>query len=374
MSGETMIWHGLAVLAALLLAAAARTGQRRLALAAAALALAAGLGHVAAPGAGLVLAGIALGSGLALWNGRAVGPGGAAGWQVWAGVAAAAALAAATPAPVILASRFAPLGVAGLLLLGLGWQAIGAASGSPIGRLVLVLLLLFLPWGPDDVPVALWRAPALLTLPGSTAAATVTGLAWTPHPGDLWSHWPNLLLTGGGAWLATWAVLGATSARLRGAIGVAVLGAASLALAWQSDSAPALPTGIVAIQDAVWQADFGLFALAAWRWLAVVALVVRGHDRVEPAAARSWDSAVPALAGLAIAGLALATGDAAAVSLPRDPAIWSLAAVLLAGSARLAAGKDAPRWAGLAALVQWLAAAGLCSGAAGGWSLAGLFG
>jgi len=374
MSGEIMIWRGLAVLAALLLAAAIRSGQRRVALAAALAAFAAGLGHIAAPGAGLVLAGVALGAGLALWNGRAVGPSCSPGWLAWAGVAAAAALAVATPAPVVLATRFAPLGVAGLLLLALAWQALGAASGSPLGRVALVLLLLFLPWGPDDVPVALWRAPVLLTLPGSTAAATVTGLAWTPHPGDLWAHWPNLLLSGGGAWLATWAVLGDVAARRRGAIGVAVLGLAALALAWQSDSAPALPAGIVAIQDAAWQADFGLFALAAWRWVAVVALVLRAFDGAEPATAPYWDAAVPALAGLAIAGLALATGDAAAVSLPRDPAIWSLAAVLLAGSARLAAGHQAPRWAGLAAVLQWLAAAGLCSGAAGGWSLAGLFG
>ncbi|MBI5611187.1 MAG: hypothetical protein HY902_20105 [Deltaproteobacteria bacterium] len=368
MSGEAWIWRGLALLAAVLLAAAARTGQRRLALAAAVVAFGAGLGHVAAPGAGLVLAGVALGSGLALWNGRA------AGWPAWAGVAAAAALAVANPAPVLLATQFAPLGGAGLLLLALGWQAIGVASAAPLGRVALVLLLLFLPWGPDDVPVALWRAPILRTLSGSTAAAAVAGVAWTRHPGDLWAHWPNLLLVGGGAWLAAWAALSGATQRWRGATGVAVLGAAALALAWQSDSAPALPNGVVAIQDAVWQADFGLFALAAWRWLAVLAVVLRGRDGPVPEAAPAWDAAVPALAGLTIAALALATGDAAAVSLPRDPAIWSLAAVLLAGSAHLAAGKDAPRWAGLAVLVQWLAAAGLCSGAAGGWSLAGLFG
>ncbi len=356
------------MLAALLLAVAARGGQRRLALAAAVASLAAGLGHVAAPGAGLVLAGIAVGSALALWSDRS------AGWLAWAGVAAAAALAVATPASVVLASRFVPLGVAGLVLLALGWQGVGLAGGSNLGRLALVLLLLFLPWGPDDVPVALWRAPVLLTLPGSTAAAAVTGIAWTPHPGDLWAHWPNLLLTGGGAWLATWAVLGDGLLRRRGAVGVALLGAASLALAWQSDTAPALPTGIVALQDSAWQADFGLFALAGWRWLAVVALVLYRTPDAQGAVTRRWDVAVPALAGLAIAGLALATGDAAAVSLPRDPAVWSLTAILLAGSARLVAAQDAPRWAGLAALVQWLAAAGLCSGAAGGWSLAGLFG
>ncbi len=370
---EVWFWRALALIAAALLLLVVRTGQKRLAQAALVVAVAAGLGFAAAPGAGLVLAGILVGSALAAvvdapWS-RQSGA-----WLGWAGGAAALALTAATPAPVTHADSGTPLAVVASLLLGLAWRSIGSAAGLPLGRIALAVLLLLLPWGPDDLPVTLWRAPVLWALPGSTAAATVPGLAWTPHPGDLWAHWPQLLLAGAGLWLAANAVTAGSAARLRSAVAIAVLGIAAVALAWQSDQAPALPSGMTAVQDAPWQSDFGLFALAAWRWLAAVALVAVGPNASTPLAIHKVDMAIPGLAGLAVVALGLTAGDVAALSLPRDPAVWALTALVLAGSARLAAADVAPRANAAAALVQWLAAASLCSGALGGWSVAGLWG
>lgn len=322
-------------------------------------------------GAGLVLAAIAVGSALALASRADVGTRTAA--AATGGLAALATLGCSAPGtahnPAALELLVAVVATA---LVALAWSAALSAVRTTTGMALLALALLWLPWGPGDAPVILWSSRALVTLSGTAAAAEVVGLAWTPATPESWANWPQLVLAAAATWIAASAAGTHPQRRRLALTAVAVLGALHIGRAWLLDNAPALPTGVTAVKAAAWRADFGLFALAAWRWFAVAALLWAEPGEAAADREPSWTSR--AYVAVAAVGAAVASALASAWLGPaatHDPLAWALVAAVLAGAAWHLAQPAHPRLRATAIVAAWVCAAILAGGALAGWSVAG---